>query len=440
MQDARFKALQEELLSRTGRGAKYGLDRMIAALEALGHPERDLPFVHVAGTNGKGSVCAMLTSIGRAAGLSTGTFTSPHLCRLAERVRLDGEPIDQAPFADALERVLHHSMPDVTFFEAMTLVGMVAMRNAGVDLAIFEVGLGGRLDATNVVAHPLATAVVSVALDHTRILGSDEPTIAREKAAIARPDVPMVLGPLDAETRRAAIATAASAGAAPIWAVDGGGDPGTITYRHDSTGLTVITPEGRLDGLRVGIEGLHQHANAAVAVGIAHALARRGALPDAARAIADGLAAAHWPGRIERIPQRIPQGEVTVILDCAHNPHAARALADALTDLSPSHTRLVFGALGDKAWPEMLAILGPLAHARYYCEPLKELAGRRPAPVAELAQNMAGKTSSTPAAAIETALAEARPGETILVAGSIFLVGAVRTALLGLGTDPPLPL
>ena len=137
MRDARYKALREELLSRTGRGAKYGLERMRAALACLDHPERVLPVVHVAGTNGKGSVCAMLTAVARASGLSTGTFTSPHLCELAERIRLDGEPIDRERFADALELVLHRSMPPVTFFESMTLAGMVAMRRAEVDLAIF---------------------------------------------------------------------------------------------------------------------------------------------------------------------------------------------------------------------------------------------------------------------------------------------------------------
>lgn len=432
MQNARFKALREELLSRTGRGAKYGLDRMHAALAALGHPERDLPFVHVAGTNGKGSVCAMLTSVARAGGLTTGTFTSPHLCELAERIRLDDEPIDRERFADALERVLHRSMPPVTFFEAMTLAGMVAMRHAEVDVAIFEVGLGGRLDATNVVDRPLATAVVSVALDHTRILGPDHATIAREKAAIARAGVPMIFGPLDPEARAAAIAVASEAGADPMWIVGDEPGLGTIRHRHDGTGLTIESPAGTVGGLTLALPGRHQHDNAAVAVGLAQRIASSVGLVDVERAVVDGLGAARWPGRLERIER----GDVTILLDCAHNPHAARALADALADQPVERTRLVFGALGDKAWPEMLATIGPLAHARYYCEPLKELAGRLPAPPEALAATLPGRLAGTPMEALELALADATAGETIVVAGSIFLVGAVRTALLGLDGDP----
>lgn len=437
MPNARFKALREELLSRTGGGAKYGLERMHAALDALGHPERELDVVHVAGTNGKGSVCAMVTAIAGAGGLRTGTFTSPHLCELAERIRLDGEPIDRERFADALEPVLHRSMPAVTFFEAMTLAGMVAMKRANVDLAILEVGLGGRLDATNVVPRPLATAVVSVALDHTRILGADPAAIAREKAAIARPGVPMILGPLQADAHRAAIDTASAAGAEPIWVVGPGGEASaTISHRHDESGLTVETPAGKLTGLQVGLPGHHQHDNAAVAAGLATALGAQGKLPDVDRAVAEGLAAARWPGRLERIER----GDVTILLDCAHNPHAALALAAALDDQPPDRTRLVFGALGDKAWPEMLATIGARAHARYYCEPLKELAGRRPAPVEALAAAMPGRVASSPVEALELALADAKPGETVVVAGSIFLVGAIRTALLRLDADPLVPL
>jgi dihydrofolate synthase/folylpolyglutamate synthase len=413
---------------------------MHAALDALDHPEEGLPVVHVAGTNGKGSVCAMMTAIGQAAGLRTGTFTSPHLCRLAERIRLDLDPIGDDAFAEALERVLHPSIPEVTFFEAMTLAAFVAMRAREVDLAIFEVGLGGRLDATNVVRAPLATAVVSVALDHTRILGSDLATIAREKAAIAKPDVPMVLGPLTPDARQAAIEVAREAGASPVWWVatedDDVSEALRLRFADGDDGLRVDSPRGEVEALTLGLGGLHQHANAAVAVGLAHQLADRGILEDVDGAVRAGLASASWPGRLERIER----GDVTILLDCAHNPHAAEALAAALTDQPIDRTRLVFGALGDKAWPRMLATLGPLAHQRYYCEPIEELAGRRPAPPSALADAMPGRVASTPRQALQAALADARPGETIVVAGSIFLTGAARAFLLGIDDDPAVPL
>ena len=399
--------LKEKLLARSGRGAKYGLDRMRAALSRLDHPERGLRPVHVAGTNGKGSVCAMVEAIGRAAGLRCGMFTSPHLCRIEERIRIDGEPIEERRFEDALGRVL--AIADITFFEVMTLTAMVAMREAAVDLAIFEVGLGGRLDATNVLVDPRCCAIVSIARDHTRILGDDLASIAREKAGILKSGTPVVIGPIAAPAHDAIVEMAHAQGAAPVWTV--GSD---ITFDEGCIAL----PDARIEGVALSLDGAHQWDNAAVAAGVARQLAL------SPQAIRQGLGSADWAGRL----QRIERDGVTLLIDCAHNEHAMQALADAVS-CPPQRTRLVFGAMGDKSWPIMLDTIGPRAHARYYAPPLPELAGRKPASPQALAERLEGAIAATPEEAIGRALADAATGETIIVTGSIFLAGAVLAHL-----------
>jgi dihydrofolate synthase / folylpolyglutamate synthase len=431
-----LSALKEALLARSGRGAKYGLDRMTAALADLGHPERHLPVVHVAGTNGKGSVCAMVTSIARAAGLRTGTFVSPHLERIEERIALDGAPIDGERFADALASVLDPATTPLTFFETITATAFVAMRRAEVDLAVIEVGLGGRLDATNVVPSPLATAVTSVALDHCRILGSDTASIGREKAGIAKQGSPLVIGRVDAAALASIVEVAREAGAQPIWAVDPLDELAGVAPIHASQTHRVTTPRATTAPLELGLAGDHQRDNAAVAVGIAHQLAEAGLLPNVEQAVVVGLRDARWPGRLERIPH----GNVEILLDCAHNPHGARALAAALAGRDPECVRLVFGALGDKAWPAMLDVLAPLAAHRYYCEPIEELAGRRPAAPGELAAAWPGACFRRPEEALERVIADGAAGDLVVVAGSIFLVGAARSALLGGARDQPIPM
>ncbi|MBI4953476.1 MAG: bifunctional folylpolyglutamate synthase/dihydrofolate synthase, partial [Myxococcales bacterium] len=240
----RPETLRAELARRVSRGAALGLGRVEAALAGLGHPERALTCIHVAGTNGKGSVCAMLEAMAESAGLRIGLYTSPHLCRLNERIRLGGEPIGDEPFADALEAALRW---DLTVFEALTVAAFVALRAAAVELAIVEVGLGGRLDATNVLATPAAAAVVSIDLDHTEWLGDDLRSIAAEKAAIFKPGAPAVLGPLAPEARDEARRRALACGAGPLWEVVLGdpsapADPGTAT---PGAGAVVVTPTAR---------------------------------------------------------------------------------------------------------------------------------------------------------------------------------------------------
>lgn len=427
---SRLPELKRELLARSGRGAKYGLERLRSALAPLAHPERDLPVVHVAGTNGKGSVCAMTEAVARRAGLRTGTFTSPHLCRLDERIRIDGVPIDEAAFEAALGQVLHPSVPFVTFFEAITLTAMVAMRAAAVDLAIFEVGLGGRLDATNVLEGALATAIVSIGLDHTGILGTDLADIAREKAGIFRKDTPVVLGVMDASAETAAREVATSVRATPVWTC--GRD-----IAFDERGFTL--PGGQIIEVpQLGLKGGHQRANAAVVAGLAAAVDRRRGSDGLTKALPAGLAGASWPGRLEVLEH---QGR-RVILDCAHNPAGAATLREALAGLGLDRNKstLLFGSMGDKAWPAMLDTIAPAFETRVYARPIEALAGRLPADLGLLSARFAGHATSTPEAGLARALALTPPGGTLVVAGSIFLVGAVRAELLGITRDVSVPL
>lgn len=428
--EARIRALHE----RARRGMELGLDPTLRALAALGDPHLGLACVHVAGSNGKGSVSAMVESILRAAGLSTGLYTSPHLCRFSERVRLGGEPIGDDAFERSLAAVIEGCPPDLTFFESLTVAAFHAFREARVDVVVLEVGLGGRLDATNVVPAPLCTAVTSIALEHTQWLGSTLGQIAREKAGIFKPRAPVVLGPLPRDAAAATEEVAAAIGAGPRWRVTrdaSGADDEVLVLERDGR-VEIRSPPGAAPpatvSVELGLRGPHQAENAGVAAGIAWRVAET--WPEVADHVAPGLARARWPGRLERIDR----GGARVILDCAHNPHGAAALAAALAaeGHDPSRTTLVFGALADKSWREMLERLAPLAERRIYAAPK----GRPAADPAELAAIAPGEALHDPARALDRALAGARSGDTILVTGSIYLVGEARAALLGIECDP----
>jgi dihydrofolate synthase/folylpolyglutamate synthase len=377
---------------------RLGLEPMRAACERAGHPERAFAAVHVGGTNGKGSTCAMLESVARASGLRTGLYTSPHLVRFAERIRIDGEPIDDESLASVLEEALRIG-EDLSFFETATLAAFFAFRSAKVDLAVIEVGIGGRLDATSVIPPPRCTAITGVALDHQDKLGDTLDAIAREKAAIARPGVPMVLGRMPEEARHAAEQVARARGAR---IVDAGDLPADVS---------------------IGLAGAHQQANARVAwtvaalVGFDEASRRR------------GLAEVRWPGRLERID--VPSGELagTWILDGAHNPDGVSALAAALAADPPG--AIVFGVLADKPWREMLAIVKAIEAPRFYVAP----SGRQPADPRMLADVAPG----APARSLGEGLAAARRAagpHAVVVCGSLYLVGEARARLLGLRPDP----
>ncbi len=399
----------EEVQRRAARGMDFGLERMRAALAALGDPQDAVPSVHVAGTNGKGSTSAMIESIARAAGLKTGLYTSPHLCRIAERIRIAGEPIDDVAFDAALAAVLADDSAHLTFFETLTAAAFVAFRDAAVDLAVVEVGLGGRLDATNTMRAPLVTVITSIDFDHTDLLGHTLAEIAREKAGIARRAVPLVVGPVGDDAFAAIEETARAAGAGPIVRLDGGG-----TF------------------FETALEGEHQRDNARVAAATIRALEAR--FPGISKAIEPGLSRVRWPGRFERLRR----GEVEIILDCAHNVHGARALAAALANagIAPERTTLVFGALADKDFAAMLAELAPVAARRVYTRP----SGRAPAPYEALLAIAPGVSVDAPAEALDRAVTAAAPGDCVVVTGSSYLVGEIRARHFGIDADPVIAL
>jgi dihydrofolate synthase/folylpolyglutamate synthase len=366
--------------------------------------------VHVAGTNGKGSVSAMVEAIAREAGKKTGLFTSPHLCRFAERIRVAGEPIEDAVLAPLLERVLAGA-PELSFFESATLAAFLAFREAGVEIAIVEVGIGGRLDATNVVPTPRAAAITRIALDHTDRLGPTLLDIAREKAGIAKPGLDIVLGPVAADVREVIDAVA------------------------HANGATTTSAAGAPIPARIGLAGDYQRENAQVAALLG---ARIGAPPSA---VERGIAGVRWPGRLESIPGGgLAKG---YLIDAAHNPDGAEGLARYLAAHAvPERTAIVFGTLADKDWASMLDLLAPLARSRVYVAP--QGGARGGVDPARLVARHAGRVAGSLPEAIQ--LAAAGDGavsgvpDRVVIAGSLALVGEARALLLGLPRDPPVAL
>lgn len=403
---ARYRRLLGELERTRARGVSLGLPRLQAALTALGAPQDRLPAVHIAGTNGKGSTAAMTEAILRAGGWRTGLYTSPHLARFTERIRIAGDEVDGDELGDLGERLFATGAP-VTYFEAATALGFLAMAEAGVEVAVLEVGLGGRLDATNL-CHPLVTAVTSIALDHQELLGDSLTAIAREKAGIAKPGVPLLLGALpaeaEAEIRRVA---AALAPPAPI------------------LGLGDLPPVPAAPGLA----GPHQRGNAALAVALASRAAVALGRPLSEAAVRAGLAAVVWPGRLEWVAP-------DVLLDAAHNPEGVEALLAALPARRPR--ALVTSIVRGKAAPEMIARLAPAFDHLVFTRS----ANSRSRPPAELATLVPAGTTASVAVLDEprAALAEGRRrvGQegVCVVAGSLFLVGEIRAHLLGEAGDP----
>lgn len=392
---------------------RMGLDRVATALEALGHPQGRYPSILVAGTNGKGSTCAFLSAALQANGRKVGLATSPHLVSFRERIRIDGRPIDEATLDRLIERLKDAwppsrdpSHPDaLTYFEVGVVLAHLAFAQAGVDIAVVEVGLGGRLDATNVSGTRLvATVVTRIGLDHQDYLGETLGDIAREKGAIARPGVPLVVGPQDEEALAALQAIAAQKGA--IW--------------------TPVSPDRPLGEL--GLRGAYQRENAAVARATLEAIG--GLDPER---VAEGFARARWPGRLEVVAH-----DPLVILDGAHNPAGARALAASFPGLFPGKApQIVFGMLADKDRRGVMEALLPLGGGIHVCAPHSP----RAVPAPTLAGEVRGRVPATVdvrihgsvAAAVEAARQAAGPDGAVLICGSLYLVGEARALLCGEG-------
>ncbi len=406
-------------LERT-RGWDLKLERMRAALALRGHPERRFPALHIAGTNGKGSTAAMLEAILRAAGWRTGLYTSPHLVDFAERIRAGGRTIPHATvvaLVAELRRAVEAADLALTHFEFATLLAFEWFAAIGVEAAVVEVGLGGRLDATNVI-HPLATAITSIALDHEEFLGTDLAAIAREKAGIVKPGVPLAVGPVPAEAAAVIDAQAAAAGA-PVARV---GVDGVLA--EAAGGLVFTGPGGvRWEGLPLALAGAFQRDNAAVALTVL-ALVREQLVCPAA-AVRAGLARVRWPGRLAVLAR-----DPLVVVDGAHNPAGVAALARELpTVVGDRPVTLVFAVMADKAWRAMLEQLVPGAQRVVVTR-----VGRRgldPAVAADALGARRAEAIADPRAAIAEALEHAGPRGAVVITGSLFLAGVAYEVLGG---------
>ena len=427
-------------LRRRGRfGISLGLARIEALLDELGNPQRELHGALVAGTNGKGSVVALAGAALREAGLRVGTMPKPHLVTYRERIAVDGQPISRRRFAAALASVMQAieavsgRLGPPTEFEALTAAAFRELARAKVDLALVEVGLGGRLDATNLL-DPGVAVITNVQHDHERLLGSTLAAIGAEKAAIIKPGNLAVTG---ARGRGLVpIRQRCTAVAAPLFRA-GRDQPYQAAVRRagwDGLVVDASTPGGPLRALRVGLLGSHQAENAAVALALLDALAedaeRRGVrLPLDEASIRRGFATARWPGRLELL-EETPFGRV--LLDGAHNPAGARALARALAELGMHRFPLVFGATRGKRVTAVLLALAPLEPRPIFTR-VDDANAVAPQELLRKWQRISagrGDTAAAPDAALRLAAAlRATPIQPVVVAGSLYLVGAVRGML-----------
>jgi dihydrofolate synthase / folylpolyglutamate synthase len=413
------------------------LEHMRTLLAHLGNPHQRLRIVHVAGSKGKGSTAAMLAAILQRAGYRTGLFTSPHLCRVEERFQVDGQPITTAELTTLLDEIRRRieaetrsgSVP-YTFFEVATAAGFLHFVRRRVEAAVIEVGLGGRLDSTNV-CQPLVSVITSISFDHTNLLGDRLASIAAEKAGIIKSGRPVVSGATVPDARMV-IERFCRERRAPLRQLDVefhfGYTPGRVTaMRTQRSRVSIATDRRRWPELELNLLGKHQAANAAVAVACAEELQAEGwRLPDAA--VAAGLAEVSWPARLEVVGRR-----PLIVLDCAHNVASALALVQTLqASFPPARRLLVFAGSSDKDLAGMFRVLSPhFAHAfltRYTDNP-------RSVPVERLAEllrangDLPATLCPTPADAYRAARAAAAPDDVLVITGSVFLAGELRPLL-----------
>jgi dihydrofolate synthase/folylpolyglutamate synthase len=429
-----LNAMAPELYTRPGAPRrKFSLAEIGVLLEQLENPHRRFQSILIAGTNGKGSTAATLSAILTVAGLRTGLYTSPHLERVNERVRVNGAEIRDGDFArhffavmEAAEGLVASSklaqMP--SFFEVLTALGFLHFAEQGVDVAVLEVGMGGRLDATNIV-DPLISIVTDISLDHMEWLGSTIAAIAREKAGILRPRGVLVTLPQHPEANQVLgeVATeleVRGVSATPYMPAIGTGSNSAYAVEVMGTEIEVNSP----------LAGAHQHRNVALAIAAAVELKQNHGFPVTAAAIAEGVRATKWPGRLEQFRT----GEVTWILDVAHNPAGAWALRAGLRDrfdgeFAGKRKTFIFSCLRDKPLMELAQILLPVFDRVIFAP----IASPRAATLSDLqAAAQATGTQAEAADSVELALeraAQAGDGA-VVISGSVYLVGEARHALM----------
>jgi len=418
--DMTYSEALGELYNLQKFGIKFGLSKTSNLLRAFGDPHRGRRYLHVAGTNGKGSVAAMTASILMRTGLKVGLYTSPHLVRFTERFRINDREMSRETAAGLASELLDAVDPrePPTFFEIVTAMALIHFARENVDLAVMEVGMGGRLDSTNVI-DPLATVITNISLEHQDYLGRRLLDIAGEKAGIIKPGVELVTGVTQAPVIRRFEAICKEQGA-PMIRV--GKD---VRYRASRNGLSYFGTMHTLVGLRPGLPGRFQYRNAALALAALEALERRGISVTEAQ-IREGLERVTWPGRMQLMSRR-----PDIVVDGAHNPRAMRALAEAVP--KAFHYRrliLVIGVMKDKDIPAILKEILPLTDTVFYTRPVYARAAS-PETLMEAGAPFGtpGRTAATLAQALDMARQIADAEDLILVAGSLFTAGEALTLL-----------
>ncbi len=398
-------------------GIKLGLDNIRELLSRVGNPQESLRIIHIAGTNGKGSTAAALANIFHAANIPAGLYTSPHLHSFTERIRIDTQQISESEAVELIGELRPHAeILRATFFEMTTAMALLCFQRRRVDWAILETGLGGRLDATNVV-DPDLCLITPIALDHTAYLGSELAEVATEKAGIFKTGVAAISAAQD-DTVSQVLSRRAAQLSIPFLQLG-------VDYHCYNTvdAFTVSGPDLSLDKVRNGLPGIHQQKNLALAAAAANFLARQGVEITSAD-IRNGLETVRWPGRLEWLPGGI-------LLDGAHNPAGAKELATYLQQRQLGKVHLVIGCKADKQSDELLSELLPFVERAYVtCPPVDDAV-----PMEKIAQKIRESgivtaEHSDPIIAVQTALENRSPEDTVLVAGSLFLVAVVREFLL----------
>lgn len=446
-------AMAPELATQTGQTRrKFSLDEVGTLLAALGNPHRTFPSVLIAGTNGKGSTASTLAAILSVSGLRTGLYTSPHLSRPNERIRIDGVEIPDADFAERFFRVRTAAQKLVeegklaqlpSFFETLTAMAFLHFAEPAIEIAVLEVGMGGRLDATNIV-DPLLSIITDISLDHMEWLGSTIADITREKAGILRKGGTLITLPQHPEANQVLGEVAQSlsvlgVSAVPYMPAAEIPDRAVQTeLLRKSSDVYVVDVMGRPIEIASPLHGAHQHRNVALAIATAVELAISHGFPITAKSIAEGIRNTRWPARLERITTLSSEGSAHTqwVLDVAHNPAGVWALRSGLRDLLPSQQfgTLIFSCLRDKPVNEMAHILFPLFEQVIFAP----ISSSRATPMRDLLA--AAASTGTPAfaaasvsQAIELAGERTLPAgacKTIVVSGSVYLVGDVRARLL----------
>lgn len=419
-----FQSAQAHLAQAAARGIRPGLDAIRALLHQLGDPQKQLKFVHVAGTNGKGATASMIAAIAAQAGIRTGCYTSPAVFDDMEKFRIDGAPISREAFAGCMAqiaaaeaRMQADDQPLPTSFEIETALALLTFREQGCALAVLETGMGGRMDATNVIDAPLVCVLTAIGMDHTKFLGDTLEQIAKEKAGIIKPGCEVVLEG-QSDVVRSVVEAAC---------------------REQGARLTVTAPERILPGspeegegcfsygglpLALSLQGAFQRENAIAAVETARSLNRRGfSIPDSA--IQDALRGFRWPGRLERIRIR-----PDLYLDGAHNPNAARRLAEALPTLLHGRRLIcVMGVLADKDYSSVAALVCSLAAHTYTVTPENPRALEAGALAGTVARHCPATATGSVQEALMLAIRDAGPDGVVLAFGSLsYLKEACRCA------------